>query len=72
MDTSDPTITFDADGVCNHYPDFYRNVKSYWQTGPEGRRQLETAVAALSSAQLADAKARARDWMDANDLPKPP
>jgi TPR repeat protein len=35
-------------------------------------RSLETAVAALSSAQLADAKMRAQDWMDANDLPKPP
>jgi len=50
MDTSDPSITFDADGVCNHYTDFHRNVKLRWQTGPEGRRQLETAVAAIKQA----------------------
>lgn len=35
-------------------------------------RTLESAAAELSGAQIADAKARAQDWMDANDLPKPP
>ena len=50
MDTSDPGITFDADGVCNHYTDFHRNVKPRWKTGPEGRRQLETAVTAIKQA----------------------
>ncbi len=50
MDTSDPTITFDADGVCNHYPDFHQTVKPHWQTGPEGQRQLEATVAAMKQA----------------------
>lgn len=44
MDTSDPGISFDANGVCNYYTDFHRNVKPRWQTGPEGSRQLEIAV----------------------------
>jgi len=50
MDTSDPSITFDADGVCNHYKDFHWNVKPRWQTGPEGRHLLETTVAAIKRA----------------------
>jgi N-acetyl sugar amidotransferase len=44
MDTSDPDITFDADGVSNHYADFFKNVKPNWHTGPEGRKQLEAVV----------------------------
>lgn len=49
MDTSDPEISFDAEGVCNHYWDFQENVKPRWETGLEGRRQLETTVAAIKS-----------------------
>jgi N-acetyl sugar amidotransferase len=44
MDTSDPGITFDADGVCNHYTDFYKNVKPNWHTGPEGQSRLSAIV----------------------------
>ena len=47
MDTSDPTITFDADGICNHYQDFHQNVKPNWHIGPEGRRHLEEMVATI-------------------------
>jgi N-acetyl sugar amidotransferase len=47
MDTSDPGISFNADGVCNHYTDFQRNVKPNWHTGPEGRRQLEATVTSI-------------------------
>lgn len=47
MDTSDPGIVFDANGVCNYYADFHKNVKPRWQTGIEGRRQLEIAVEAI-------------------------
>ena len=47
LDTSYPGITFDTDGVCNFYTDFYLNVKPHWQTGPEGRRLLETKVDAI-------------------------
>lgn len=44
MDTSDPGITFDADGVCHHYHDFHQNVRAHWHIGPEGRRRLEAMV----------------------------
>ncbi len=44
MDTSDPSITFDEAGICNHYHDFHQNVKPHWQTGPEGRKKIETNV----------------------------
>jgi N-acetyl sugar amidotransferase len=47
MDTSDPTTTFDADGVSNHFHDFHQNVKPNWHTGPEGRRRLEGTVEAI-------------------------
>lgn len=50
MDTTDPGISFDSEGVCNHYHDFYKNVKPHWHTGPEGRRSLEEAVAAIKAA----------------------
>jgi N-acetyl sugar amidotransferase len=44
MDTSDVGITFDSEGVCNHYRDFVKNVKPYWLPGPEGRQRLEEAA----------------------------
>jgi len=47
MDTSDPSITFDANGICNHYTDFHRDVKPRWLVGPQGRSRLESAVAAI-------------------------
>jgi N-acetyl sugar amidotransferase len=50
MDTSDPTIQFDADGICSHYHDFHRNVKPWWIAGPEGRRNLEREVATIMEA----------------------
>lgn len=50
MDTSDPTISFNDEGVCNHYNDFHDNVKARWETGLEGRRQLHATVAAIKEA----------------------
>jgi N-acetyl sugar amidotransferase len=47
MDTSDPTITFDQDGISNHYWDFHNIVKPNWHTGPEGQAKLEQTVKAL-------------------------
>lgn len=47
MDTTDPTITFDRDGICNHYWDFHNRVKSKWLTGPEGRLKLEQVVESI-------------------------
>ena len=47
MDTSDPTITFTADGVCHHYADFQVNVRPHWHPNAEGRRVLEATVAEI-------------------------
>lgn len=47
MDTSDPTITFDADGVCNHYHEFHQKVKPFWRKDAEGRRHLEATAEAI-------------------------
>jgi N-acetyl sugar amidotransferase len=41
VDTSDPQITFDAEGISNHYHEFHEKVLPLWQTGPEGRSRLE-------------------------------
>lgn len=44
MDTSDPTIAFDAEGVCHHYADFHQNIRPHWQPNAEGRRALDAVV----------------------------
>ena len=50
MDTSDPSIIFDGDGISNHYWDFERIVKPNWKTGPEGRTVLEGMVQTMKEA----------------------
>lgn len=50
MDTSDTRISFDENGVCDHCRDFYANVKPRWDTGPQGRRQLDTILAEIRAA----------------------
>jgi N-acetyl sugar amidotransferase len=40
MDTSDPEIVFDADGVCHHCRLYDETVKREIHTGEEGRRRL--------------------------------
>lgn len=41
VDTSDPDITFDAEGVSNHYNEFHQTVLPRWHTGEEGKAELE-------------------------------
>lgn len=50
MDTTDPSIAFDANGICNHFHDFHNSVKPHWSTGAEGRQYLEAAVTAMRNA----------------------
>ena len=47
VDTSDPDIAFDAEGVSNHYHEFHEKVLPRWNTGPEGKAQLEQAAEAI-------------------------
>ena len=40
MDTSDPYITFDENGVCDHCHDYNYNVKPNWHTDERGHKAL--------------------------------
>lgn len=44
MDTTDPDITFDEDGVCNHCHEYLENLKLIVFEGDEGRRKLDRFV----------------------------
>lgn len=44
MDTSDPKIRFDRDGVSNHYWDFHNNVKNNYHKGEEGKNKLAEII----------------------------
>jgi len=50
MDTSDPKITFDQDGISNHYWDFHNVVKQNWHTGSKGRSRMQQTVEFLKKA----------------------
>lgn len=45
MDTTDPDIQFDEQGVCNHCHDYDHAVKAAVFDGEDGRRQLDAIVA---------------------------
>src|SRR3990167_3346082 len=44
MDTSDPEIMFDEQGVCSHCHHFDNYIKPSWFPNDEGRRRLEMIV----------------------------
>lgn len=47
MDTTDPEITFDAQGVCNHCHEFDQVTSKRWFPSAEGQQKLEALVAQL-------------------------
>jgi len=47
MDTTDAKITFDANGVCDHCIDFYKNVQPKWHTDERGRAKLGAIIAQI-------------------------
>ncbi len=47
MDTSDPDISFDAEGVCSHCQNFENHVRLNWHPGPEGRVMLDSIVSKI-------------------------
>lgn len=47
MDTTDPEITFDAQGVCNHCHEFDQVTAKRWFPNEEGKRKLDVLVAQL-------------------------
>lgn len=44
MDTTDPTIVFDEDGVCNHCAYFENNVLPVWFPNENGRQKLTKKI----------------------------
>lgn len=45
MDTSDPEITFDEEGVCNHCQYFENQLKYYWYPDERGQPLLDKMIA---------------------------
>lgn len=50
MDTSDPDIAFDGDGVCNHCKTFDGYLGSSWFPNEQGRAMLEGKLAEVRAA----------------------
>jgi N-acetyl sugar amidotransferase len=44
MDTSDPAISFDGEGFCNHCRNFESSTRKHWFPNDEGARQLAAIV----------------------------
>ncbi len=51
MDTiADPNITFDENGICNHYHEYNAAVEKYVFLGDAGRKKLEEALSEIKLA----------------------
>lgn len=44
MDTTDPNIVFDEEGICNHCRSYDRLIKEAVFTGEDGRRKLDAII----------------------------
>jgi N-acetyl sugar amidotransferase len=44
MDTTDSSIEFDKDGVCDHCNNYYTNILPNWDTGEKGRAELAAII----------------------------
>lgn len=51
MDTTDPGIIFNVDGVCNHCLGFDQKVSKFWKPGPEGRKEIDAIVEGIKAEQ---------------------
>lgn len=49
MDTSDPRINFDNNGVCDYCLNFNNNIKPSWNTGEKGHEELLKIAAKIKS-----------------------
>lgn len=50
MDTSDPKIVFDEQGVCDHCNDFFRNTKPRWHPDSKGKIELMRTAETIRNA----------------------
>lgn len=49
MDSSDPAISFDDNGTCDHCHDFQNYVKPNWHTDEKGRKDLLEIIAKIKT-----------------------
>jgi aminotransferase len=47
MDTTDPNISFDSKGVCNHCHNYRDNLEKIWFRGEKGKKRLEELITAI-------------------------
>ncbi|MFN8429635.1 MAG: N-acetyl sugar amidotransferase [Spirosomataceae bacterium] len=47
MDTTDPDISFDKNGICDHCKNYYNNILPYWNTGEVGNLELRKIIAKI-------------------------
>ena len=59
MDTSDPKITFDKEGVCDYWNNFHRNILPNWHPNAEGEKMLTKIIDKIK----ADGKGRDHDCL---------
>lgn len=50
MDTSDPNIAFDANGLCEYCANFDEHIRPNWHTGEKGARELDWIAADIRKA----------------------
>lgn len=50
MDSSCPSVSFDAEGISNHYWDFQNVVRPNWMPNDEGKAKLRTMVSRIKQA----------------------
>ncbi len=44
MDTTDPDIAFDENGICSHCRNFDTNIKANWFPNDEGKARIQAIV----------------------------
>ena len=49
MDTTDPDIQFDENGICNHCKNYYVRLANEVHSGDEGKRRLDEIVARIKA-----------------------
>lgn len=49
MDTTDPAISFDANGVCDHCQSYHANIVPNWHTDERGAQELRKIVEQIKS-----------------------
>ncbi len=53
MDTSDPKITFDEKGECDHCDGFYRDVNPHWHPNDKGRDMFRKQIEKMKASAKA-------------------